>query len=111
MLRNVLSSLIIHQITVSDRECLAMSSTRDCSVTVCMMRAALLLYLWRSGRVPVPTLRERDGTKILMTVNFGDAVKHSALSSALGSYNMVDSREHASFFNPVLVGPFKRNLL
>ena len=31
VLRNVLSSLNIHQITVSDRECMTMNSTGDCS--------------------------------------------------------------------------------
>ena len=46
-----------------------------------------------------------------MTVNFGDAMEHSALSFALNSCDMVYSKEHASFINPMLVDPFKRNLL
>ena len=47
----------------------------------------------------------------MVSVNLGDAVEHSALFPVLSSYSMVDSKEHASFFNSVWVDSFKMNLL
>ena len=54
---------------------------------------------------------EQEATVALMSVNLGDAVQHFALSSVLSPYNMVVSKLHASFINPVLVDSFRTNLL
>ena len=51
---------------------------------------------------------EKEEAETLVTVNFGDAMEHSALSSALRFFNMVDIKEHTFFINPALVVPFKK---